>query len=256
MVTSSGAKQTQLPRQKMKEVRPRGKGKAVQWFGNSWKSLAAFLILMSRFTVNSSVFCSRIGKNLPSQGYMFIEMAGVPSIRVAAWEVVSWLLFCYTRQALQEFYCILKMIPHQDRPRRQGNSEERGRYLGEEKLGQNLIRSYTDIAISVTLLQIKLTVFYCRQSYFTIPSVNWLNFLLQPVVVVALLISLDFLIYYGQWESLCFWERSTESLREEATHAAHQNDVYLIVSSFCLLWTVAQHAKLQWKKYQVLNEID
>lgn len=50
-------------------------------------------------------------------------------------------------------------------------------HLGEEKLGQNLIRSYTDTAISVTLLQIKLMVFYCTQSYFTIPSVNWLNFL-------------------------------------------------------------------------------
>lgn len=118
--------------------------------------------------------------------------------------------------------------------------------LRQAKSGWNLIRAYDNTATSVILSQVKRTVLRCRQPDFTIPFVNWLNFVLKPVVVIALLISF---FYYGQWRSSDFCERSIESLRGEATHVAHQDDADQIIYS--LIWTVTHYANFQWRKCQL-----
>lgn len=89
------------------------------------------------------------------------------------------------------------------------------------KPGQKLIMAHANIATSVTQSQVKCRVLCSRQPDFC--KLIKLCFKAScdywPAMITALLTSLYFFFffYYGQWRSFDFWERSTESLRQEAT---------------------------------------
>lgn len=87
------------------------------------------------------------------------------------------------------------------------------------KPGQNLITAHANIATSVTPSQVKCTVLCSRQPDFC--KLIKLCFKAScdywPAMIIAVLTSLYFFFYYAQWRSFDFWERSTESLRQEAT---------------------------------------